>query len=351
MIMGNKIAKFFAVIMILVGIGFFFVPTLREYWNAYQNRKLIQEITDLNVERETLSANSDPLDENQEISEPTEVLVDELDRLYQIMQDYNQTIFEEKQSGLKDPFDYQNVSIDLKEYGFQDNVIGTIWIPRMEVEMPIYLGANSDNMAKGAGLLGQTSMPLGGENTNMVLAGHRGWYGIPMFRDIQTLQLGDKIRITTPWDILYYEVCGLRIIVPEDVDKIKIQEGRDLLTLLTCHPLGQNYQRYLVYAERVEETVKSKEEEIQEAKQTYSDVPRQVEVIQADGSREMQEINPAKIQSVSGEGITSGSDYSNMQIWLEDYGTWIILAVVLVIAFVLLTGRRRPGKYARGKKK
>ena len=105
-------------------------------------------------------------------------------------------------------------------------------------------------MAKGAALLGETSMPLGETNSNTVIAAHRGWKGIPMFQNIQQIQLGDKIQITTPWDVLIYRVCDLKIISPDDSREIFIQEGRELVTLLTCHPYTHNYQRYLVFAER-----------------------------------------------------------------------------------------------------
>ena len=76
-------------------------------------------------------------------------------------------------------------------------MIGVLWIPRIEENLPIYLGADHDNMAKGAALLGETSMPLGETDSNTVIAAHRGWKGIPMFRNIQQLQIGDKIQIDT----------------------------------------------------------------------------------------------------------------------------------------------------------
>ena len=163
---------------------------------------------------------------------------------------YNREIYENGQAGLKDPFSYETPGFDLTEYGFSQNVIGVLWIPRIEENLPIYLGADHDNMAKGAALLGETSMPLGETDSNTVIAAHRGWKGIPMLRNIQQLQIGDKIQITTPWDVLIYRVCDLKIISPDDSQEIFIQEGRELVTLLTCHPYTQHTRRYAVFCTR-----------------------------------------------------------------------------------------------------
>ena len=95
-----------------------------------------------------------------------------------------------------------------------------------------------------------TISPLGGANTNTVIAAHRGYYGAEMLRNVQQIQIGDKITLTTPWETLTYHVCELKIIQPDDINAILIQPGRDLLTLTTCHPYTQNTQRYLVIAER-----------------------------------------------------------------------------------------------------
>ena len=119
--------------------------------------------------------------------------------------------------------------------------------------MPIYLGATYDHMAKGAAHLSQTSLPIGGENTNCVIAGHRGWQGAPYFLYLDKIIVGDEVTITNLWETLNYTVCEIRVIEPNDIDAVLIQPGRDMLTLVTCHPYasGGRY-RLVVYAERVE---------------------------------------------------------------------------------------------------
>lgn len=168
---------------------------------------------------------------------------------------YNEAIYAQGQSGLSCEYDYQKPSFILADYGLDDEVFGVITIPAMDLEMPIYLGATSKHMADGAAHMSQTSLPIGGENTNCVIAGHRGYSGASYFRYIEKLRLGDEITITNLWETLTYKVVEIKIIYPYEVEQILIQDGRELLTLLTCHPYASGgRQRYLVFCERVEPT-------------------------------------------------------------------------------------------------
>ena len=170
------------------------------------------------------------------------------------LQAYNQRIYTEKQSGLVDLEACETPAADLTAYGIDDEIIGVLEIPAMELTMPVYLGASDAHLAAGASVLGNTSAPIGGDNTNCVIAGHRGWHGADYFRHIDRLQVGDTVTLTNLWETLTYTVADIQIIQPHEVDKIKIQQGRDLLTLLTCHPYASGgKQRYVVYCERVME--------------------------------------------------------------------------------------------------
>ena len=167
------------------------------------------------------------------------------------LQAYNQRIYTEKQSGLVDLEACETPAVDLNAYGIEDEIIGVLEIPAMELTMPVYLGASDARLAAGAAVLGNTSAPIGGDNTNCVIAGHRGWKGADYFRHIDRLQVGDTVTLTNLWETLTYTVADIQIIQPHEVDKIKIQSDRDLLTLLTCHPYASGgRQRYVVYCER-----------------------------------------------------------------------------------------------------
>lgn len=112
--------------------------------------------------------------------------------------------------------------------------------------------------------MGQTSLPLGKRDSNCVIAAHRGYQGIPYFRDIEELKIGDLVIIRNPWERLRYKVTKIKVIDPYDTDKILIQKGKDMITLLTCHPYrGHGKYRYLVYCERDHGQKIKKQERIQ----------------------------------------------------------------------------------------
>lgn len=151
--------------------------------------------------------------------------------LWDAMEDYNQRIFEEEQSQLTQSGAYRASHFTLTEYGLPDETFGVITIPKLDLEMPLYLGATDENMAKGAAVLSETSIPIGGENTNAVIAGHRGWGGAAYFRYVPDLEPGDEVLITNLWETLCYQVVGTKIIDPYEIEHILIQPGRDMVTL------------------------------------------------------------------------------------------------------------------------
>lgn len=167
------------------------------------------------------------------------------------LREYNERIYAERQAGLVDAAACEEPAVELRKYGVEDEVMGVLEIPALELVMPVYLGASDAHLDAGAAVLGNTSAPIGGVNTNCVIAGHRGWYGADYFRHIDRLQVGDTVTITNLWESLTYAVVDIQIIQPHEVEKIKIQPGRDLLTLITCHPYASGgRQRLVVYCER-----------------------------------------------------------------------------------------------------
>ena len=200
------------------------------------------------LSRVEITPATDPSAESTEPIEPKAY-----PELWDAMTAYNTAIYAVEQSGLSDPSAYEMPSFDLTDYGLEDEIFGVISIPALELEMPLYLGATYQHMADGAAHLSQTSIPIGGNNTNAVIAGHRGWRGASYFRYITELKPGDKVIITNLWGTLTYRVAETQIIWPYEVDQILIQENRDLITLLTCHPYASGgKQRYLVICERAE---------------------------------------------------------------------------------------------------
>ena len=187
-------------------------------------------------------------------------------------------------------------------------------------------------------------MPLGGASTNTVIAAHRGYYGAEMLRNVQQIQLGDKITLTTPWDTLVYRVCELKIIQPDDINAVLIQPGRDLLTLTTCHPYTQNTQRYLVIAAHDPDAAPATHaEDLTECDETWDAAPRQV-TVETDGTTALEEVAPESISPLPNEGSSedAGGAYSNWMIWLENNALWAgIVLIAAVVGCGLILRRHR----------
>ena len=247
----SKLRAFLIALMLLVfaaGLAFLLYPSL---WGAAVDQKISLNAQGFLNRDETAPTIPDVIVTINSPTEPEETR--DYPELWADMVRYNETIYTQGQAGLSCEYDYQKPSFRLSDYGLGDEVFGVISIPAMELEMPIYLGATEQHMADGAAHLSQTSLPIGGENTNSVIAGHRGYNGASYFRYIDKLKVGDLVSVTNLWEELTYRVCEIKIIDPHDVTEILIQPGRELLTLLTCHPYASGgRQRYVVYCERVE---------------------------------------------------------------------------------------------------
>lgn len=237
--MKTKILSVVIAVLLVAGLGLILYPSARTYAFNQSSRQVMLEFEITSDElRSQEASNSD----------------NSLNQLRKDMESYNQELYETRQKNLVDPFFFETRAFDLSHYGLENDVIGSLHIPKMNCELPLYLGADKENLAQGAGNLGQTSIPLGGTNSNAVIAAHRGYGTVPMFRDIESLEIGDRIYLTNFWETLVYKVTESKAILPTEMNEVYIQEGRDLVTLLTCHPYTKNYQRYLVIAERVMET-------------------------------------------------------------------------------------------------
>lgn len=232
----------------LVGMGILLYPAINNYYTSKRMEGSVESFFGTNpTESGTDSTEAMQVAPETEPSTPYPELLDMLEA-------YNRELYEDDQSKLSSLAATEQPGVLFSVSGQAGDVFGVLSIPKLEMEMPLYLGATDKHMADGAAQLGQTSIPIGGENTNAVIAGHRGYNGAPYFRYVPELQIGDSVDITNLWGTLHYKVVETRIIQPNDIDAIKIQPGRDLITLLTCHPYASGgRQRFLVICERMEE--------------------------------------------------------------------------------------------------
>jgi len=133
-----------------------------------------------------------------------------------------------------------------------NGVMGSLDIPKINVELPIYHGTDDTALSNGIGHLQGTSLPVGGENTHCVLSGHRGLPSSKLLVRLDEMRKGDLFFLRIGNETLAYKVCKIQVVEPEDVSSLQIEAGQDFVTLVTCTPYGINTHRLLVTGTRVE---------------------------------------------------------------------------------------------------
>lgn len=321
--MNRRVRQWLGFLLMLAGLALLCGPFLLGTREEWVQKQAVETFYQEKQAAQSASQDKQPVTE-ETVPESTEPR----DLFYEKAKAYNESLVKNGQDGMRSRADVESFALSALDFGYSENLIGTLEIPRMEIELGLYLGADGENMAKGAAVFGMSSLPLGGDSENTAIAGHRGWRGSPMFRDIQLLQMDDPIYITTPWDTLTYRVCEIRIVTPEDNSWCRIQPGRTLISLMTCHPYGQNYQRYIVFAELSPEDKPSEEAIRAENAASYDPSPRQITQIHADGTSDTVTVDPAAIRP---DGSEYGAVLSNFVILAEDkmrIAAWIGAAVV-----------------------
>lgn len=221
-----------AVLALVVGALFIAYPFLSDAYNkAHENIVMSKQADTISsADKSTLEA--------------------ERQRAYE----YNENLLDGR-AVVTDPFDPDadrpndedyNVSLNLSG----DGVMGTINIPKIHLELPIYHGTEESTLEHGVGHLQGTSLPIGGESSHCVLSGHTGLPTMKIFDNLDQLEVGDYFIISVLGEDHAYEVTSVEVVLPEETDSLVIERGRDLCTLVTCTPYGINSHRLLVHAER-----------------------------------------------------------------------------------------------------
>ena len=132
-----------------------------------------------------------------------------------------------------------------------DGMMGTVEIPKIAITLPIYHTTNDEVLEKAAGHLAGSSLPVGGESTHAVISAHRGLPSASLFTDLDKMEEGDHFLLHVLDDTLCYEVDQVTVVEPEETQDLAVEEGEDLVTLLTCTPYGVNSHRLLVRGHRM----------------------------------------------------------------------------------------------------
>ncbi len=232
--MRKHLSTILLVFILLIGLSLLLYPTVSDYWNSFHQTRAIA----------TYAENVAKLDNNQ------------YDQLWEDARAYNEALcFRSNPYYLSEEQKAQYESLlDVSGLG----VMGYIEIPEIDVSLPIYHGTEESVLQVAVGHLDWTSLPVGGESTHCVLSGHRGLPSAKLFTNLDKLREGDTFLLRILDEVLTYEVDQILIVEPQEIDALKIVEGKDYCTLVTCTPYGVNTHRLLVRGHRIENLEEAK---------------------------------------------------------------------------------------------
>ncbi len=229
---GSRFLNLLIILIFLAGAGVFSYPTISNLWNEYRNVQLVSRY-------------------NESVGTLSE---DRYKELWQEAQEYND---HHTVNSIVDAFDENDEYILSHPYDEVldpngDGLMGSIEIPKLNLTLAIYHGLSTEVLEKGIGHVEGTSLPIGGESTHAVLAGHRGLPSAKLFTDLDQMELGDIFLIHVLDRTLAYKVDQIKTVLPSESDELSIIEGEDHVTLVTCTPYGVNTHRLLVRGIRTE---------------------------------------------------------------------------------------------------
>ncbi|HEN9289078.1 TPA: class C sortase SrtC2 [Streptococcus agalactiae] len=205
---------------------------------------------------------------NQFKREVAKIDTNTVERRIALANAYNETL--SRNPLLIDPFTSKQKE-GLREYARMLEVheqIGHVAIPSIGVDIPIYAGTSETVLQKGSGHLEGTSLPVGDLSTHSVLTAHRGLPTARLFTDLNKVKKGQIFYVTNIKETLAYKVVSIKVVDPTALSEVKIVNGKDYITLLTCTPYMINSHRLLVKGERIPydstEAEKHKEQTVQD---------------------------------------------------------------------------------------
>ena len=240
--MKKKAGNLVICIIFLAGLSLLLYPFVANQWNNYRQKQLISGYEQVVSEKEA----AEGIDYDAERKKA---------------EDYNEALlpcvlpdsFALAESSGVDPVYMNTLNIA------GDEMMGSVEIPKINIKIPIYHTTEEEVLNKGAGHLEGSSLPVGGANTHAVISAHRGLPSASLFTDPDQMKVGDHFLLHVLDETLCYEVDKISVVKPEDTTALAVEDGQDLVTLLTCTPYGVNTERLLVRGHRVpyvEEKVK-----------------------------------------------------------------------------------------------
>lgn len=225
--MKRKITTLLLTLVLLAGLAIMLYPAASDYYNSFHQSRAIAHYAE----------------------EIAKIDTETYERLWQEANEYNQKLV-----GRANPFVLSDA--EREEYNSilnysGDGIIGYISIPKISCELPVYHGTEESVLQIAIGHIEGSSMPVGGASTHCVLSGHRGLPSAKLFSHLDLLEPGDTFVIRVLDETVTYEVDQIRTVLPNELQDLYIEEGRDYCTLVTCTPYGINTHRLLVRGHRI----------------------------------------------------------------------------------------------------
>lgn len=229
--MKKKKGNFITILLVLIllaGLSLLLYPSVSDYWNSLHQTRAIatyaEEVANLNQ--------------------------DQYDEIWAAAESYNASLTDRDNAYLLSDAQKEEYERLLNVSGL--GVMGYIEIPSIDCSLPIYHGTEESVLQIAVGHLEWSSLPVGGESTHCVLSGHRGLPSAKLFTNLDKLQAGDIFMLRVLDEVLTYEVDQILIVEPQETGALRIEEGKDYCTLVTCTPYGINTHRLLVRGHRIE---------------------------------------------------------------------------------------------------
>ena len=236
--MKKKTSNLITIILILIllaGLSLLLYPTVSDYWNSFHQSRAIASYAE----------------------QVAEIDSDTYEQLLADAQAYNRSLI--GKVGRYDMTDEERAKYESLLDVSGNGIIGYIEIPSIKCSLPIYHGTDEAILQIAVGHIEGTSLPVGGSGTHCVLSGHRGLPSARLFTDLDKMVVGDTFMMRVLDETLTYEVDQIRIVLPNEMDDLEIEEGKDYCTLVTCTPYGINSHRLLVRGHRIENQVEAQD--------------------------------------------------------------------------------------------
>lgn len=214
------------VFVFIIGLSVMLYPPISSYWNS-------------KVQSRAVASYSNTVKSLTE--EEKDTMLKKADTYNEKLKDVNRPFLNYAEAG-----DYNSI-LDISGTG----IMGYVTIEKLGVELPIYHGTSEGVLQVAAGHLEGSSLPVGGEGTHSVLSAHRGLPSARLFTNLDKMEAGDTFTVTVLDRKLTYQVDQIKIVEPQEINDLTIEEGKDYCTLMTCTPYGINSHRLLVRGERI----------------------------------------------------------------------------------------------------